>query len=345
MVKSPFAGRVVAVGILVGVPVSAALLILAARGLQPHQVLDSLGRAHLAGLLVAVGCIGVMAALQARRWQQIGAAAGMRLPWRSFLRMVICGVAVNNVVPGRVGDMARSYWLSRDSGGPGPSALSTVVVDRTTDLLVLIVAAVLSYPFVPHPAWSQHVLEAAAAGGLVLVAALGITRIYAARTRADRLREGRPRWRWLLRRSIAEAAGVVAATVNRRDLPRISVLAILAWTAFAAAAWSVGQSLGISLSVSDLAFMTAVVNLGVAIPSAPGFVGSYQWLCVASLGLAGIGRPQAFAYSILLQASWYVPMTAVGLVLLLLDVGGSRPQRAPRVEAYDAQPAGSRPIP
>ncbi|MGH3428179.1 MAG: lysylphosphatidylglycerol synthase domain-containing protein, partial [Mycobacteriales bacterium] len=105
--KSPISRHFVIVGIVVGVPVSAVFLALAARGLQPHNVVDSVHRAHVGDLLLAVACLGAMYACQALRWQRIAAAAGLRLGWRSFLRMVITGIAVNNAVPGRAGDAAR----------------------------------------------------------------------------------------------------------------------------------------------------------------------------------------------------------------------------------------------
>jgi uncharacterized membrane protein YbhN (UPF0104 family) len=54
------------------------------------------------------------------------------------------------------------------------------------------------------------------------------------------------------------------------------------------------------------------MNLGVAIPSSPGFVGTYEWLGVASLGLLGIGSEEALAFAILLHACWYVPTTLIG---------------------------------
>ena len=53
--------------------------------------------------------------------------------------------------------------------------------------------------------------------------------------------------------------------------------------------------------------MTGLVNLGTAVPSSPGFVGTYQWLCVSALGLFGVGRAEAFAFRSLLQAAWFVP--------------------------------------
>lgn len=340
--KPPISRHFVIVGIVVGVPVSAVFLALAARGLQPHDVVDSVHRAHVGDLLLAVACLGAMYACQALRWQRIAVAAGLRLGWRSFLRMVITGIAVNNAVPGRAGDAARVYWLSRDSRGPAASALSTVIVDRAADLLVLIAAAVVSYPFMPHPAWSQHVVEAAAAAGLLVVAALAGAYMHTAHAGPGR-RQLLPqlRWRWL-RQRISQTVRGAASTVNRRDLPVMAALAVFAWAAFAVAAWAVGQSLDISLTLADVVFTTAVVNLGVAIPSAPGFVGSYQWLCVASLGLVGIDRQPAFAFSILLQAAWYVPTTVIGLALLVRDAGPRRRwQRELRATA-EAKAAASR---
>ena len=63
-------------------------------------------------------------------------------------------------------------------------------------------------------------------------------------------------------------------------------------------------------------FVGAVLNVGLAIPSSPGFVGTYQWLIVAGLGLFAVGATQAFAFSVLLQLTWFVPQTVVGLILL-----------------------------
>jgi glycosyltransferase 2 family protein len=49
----------------------------------------------------------------------------------------------------------------------------------------------------------------------------------------------------------------------------------------------VACSLDIELSVAEALFVTAVLTLGSAVPSSPGYVGTYKWLGVASLGLSG----------------------------------------------------------
>jgi hypothetical protein len=79
----------------------------------------------------------------------------------------------------------------------------------------------------------------------------------------------------------------------------------------------VARSLGIELSPLEAIFVTAVVNLGVAIPSSPGFIGTYQWLGVSALGLLAVPTQEALAFTILMHAVWYVPTLLVGGVLLL----------------------------
>jgi uncharacterized membrane protein YbhN (UPF0104 family) len=85
---------------------------------------------------------------------------------------------------------------------------------------------------------------------------------------------------------------------------------------------------GLELSVLEALFVTGVMNLGVAILASPGYVGSYQWLAVASLGLFDVAREEALAFAILMQAVWYVPTTLAGAVALA--VGTARRMRVGR---------------
>ena len=87
------------------------------------------------------------------------------------------------------------------------------------------------------------------------------------------------------------------------------------------------RSLGVELNPLQCVFITAVVNLGVAIPSSPGFVGTYQWLAVAGLGVVDVARDEALAFSFLLHASWYVPTTLVGGFLALFRLDWGLPRR------------------
>jgi glycosyltransferase 2 family protein len=323
----PISRRSLLGGIAIGIPASAVFLYFAARGLDPSTVVDVIRKARLIDASLAVTAMSAVYCLQATRWQRIAASAGMPVPRRAALRMVISSVALNNVVPGRPGEFVRAYWLSRESGSPGARALSTVIVDRAADVLTLMVALFASYPFLPHPFWLQRLVEASIPLGLVILAMITVSHLHVLRRKRGAGRvPGWVRSRWI-GQQLSRMVRTIASTVNRRDLVVLALLSASAWGSFAAGAWLVARSLDIGVSLPQLLFVSAVVNLGVAIPSSPGFIGAYQWLCVASLGLFGVERPSAFAFSILLEAVWFVPTTLVGLVLLIRHAGRWRDRR------------------
>ena len=57
--------------------------------------------------------------------------------------------------------------------------------------------------------------------------------------------------------------------------------------------------------------------LGISIPSIPGRIGLFEYICVLSLVAFGISRPSALAYGILLHAVVLLPSTLAGLIALL----------------------------
>ena len=94
-----------------------------------------------------------------------------------------------------------------------------------------------------------------------------------------RRREQRSLGRRLLRDTIDE----LASPIGRRTILTALGLSVVAWGIWASTAGIVCRSLGIHLSPVELVFVTAVINLGVVIPSSPGFIGTYQWLAVSAL--------------------------------------------------------------
>jgi uncharacterized membrane protein YbhN (UPF0104 family) len=297
------------VGLVVGVPVSLVFLWLAVRNADLDEVWSVLGDADLGLVALAVAAIGAVYAGQAARWRAI--ARTPEVSTARFGEMVVSGVAVNNVLPGRVGDLLRARWLQLAARIQGGRALATVFVDRAFDVLALVVFLAVSLPFVADAEWLRRI----AMGGLFLLVALALVlagaRIYTRRRPRDR-KSGRG----LLRRVARDTVEGLADPIGRLRAVGLTGMSLGAWAMWALAAWLVARSLGIELSPVEVVFCTAVVNLGVAIPSSPGFIGTYQWLGVSALALFDVPTEQALAFSILLQAVWYVPTLLVGGALL-----------------------------
>jgi uncharacterized protein (TIRG00374 family) len=309
----------------VGLPVSAVLLVLAVRGAHLGDVTDAIGDADLGLLAAAVAAIAAVYVVQAARWHVVSRSG---LSFAHHFGLVLAALAVNNVLPGRIGDVLRARWLAVDARLPGGRALATVVVDRGTDLAVLAVLFVATVPFATRAQWIDRI----ALGGLVALALLAAgwlaARAYARRRPAHRA-GGRSRGR--IRRIARDLLDGIEQGAGVATLVRALLLGAVAWGAWALAAWLVARSLGISLGLAEVLFLSAAMNLGVAIPSSPGFVGAYQWLAVSALAVYDVERAPALAFAILMQATWYVPTTLVGGAIALrraIGIGARRPAAA-----------------
>ena len=296
--------RTLAISVGIGVPLSIVLLALTVRHLDAAALETALRSANPAYILAAAGAMALVYAAQALRWRVI--LHGAPASWKSF-EWVVGAVAVNNVVPGRLGDVLRIEWVARGAALPRARAAASVVVDRGFDVLTLVTALALTYPFMHRASWLDRVVLSGAALGLLVVAVFAAVHAYA--RRGGRTSTGR------VGRLVVEASRAAGEMVHGRRAVAAFLLSVAAWLTWACAAWLVARSLGIGLSPLEIAFATAVINLGVAIPSSPGFIGTYQWLGVSTLGLFGVGDVHAFAFSVLLHAVWYIPTTLAGMAL------------------------------
>jgi uncharacterized membrane protein YbhN (UPF0104 family) len=303
--------RAVLVTLIIGLPLSAVFLWLSVRGADLDAVRQTLGGADPVQLAATVALIGLMYALQSLRWRRI---AGASLPRRQTFGMLLAGLAVNNVVPGRVGDLLRANWIARATGVPGGRGLATVVLDRGGDMIVLAATLFLCLPLVSHTAWVDRLVIGAGVVVILFLLVLGAARFYVHRGGQPGPRQGRAR------RLVHDTLAGLSAPMPTSDKVAVVGLSVLAWLAWSAAAILCARSIGIAISPAEAMFLAGVVNLGVAIPSSPGFVGTYQWLVISSLALYGVGHDDALAFAVLFQACWYIPTTLVGGALLALRV-------------------------
>ena len=303
--------RAMLLGLALGIPVSGVFLWLAIRNADLDEVRSALAEAKPAPLVLALAAFVLVYAAQAARWQRIAAVPAVR--WAGFMEMVLSSVACNNVLPARIGDLLRARWLGRRAAIPGGRALATVVLDRSCDLVTLFVFLVATIPAVAGAGWARRI----ALGTLALVVGIAVLLVFA-RIYTRRRARARLSSRGLVRRVARDIVEGLAEPIGRRRLAVALALSVVAWLAFAGAAICVGRSVGLHLSLVDAIFATAVINLGVALPSSPGFVGTYQWLGVSALAIVGVDHSNALAFAILLQAVWYIPTTLVGGTLLIL---------------------------
>ena len=219
--------RTLAVISVLGISLSLVFLWLAIRKVDLADVWEILTAARPGLVAIAVAAMAIVYALQAERWRRI---ADQPATTRGlFGELVISGVAVNNVLPGRLGDVLRARWLGLDVSIPGGRALATVVVDRGFDLLTLVAFLLLSLPFVTDAHWLDRIVV----GGLLGLACLAVLLLFARMYTRRRSRERRRR-RSLLRRVARDLAEGLAVPLGPARAVAAALLSVAAWGAWGA---------------------------------------------------------------------------------------------------------------
>ena len=308
---------------VVGLTVSAVFLWLAVRNADLDAVRHALADAKVGPVLLAVAALGVGYVFQAARWRRI--ADTPELPLRSFFTMLIGGLACNNVLPVRIGEFLRAGWLSRDARISGGRAFGSVVLDRICDVLTLAVLFAIGLQAVASATWLVRLAIGALLAVIAIAIVLVLARLYSHRRGHQPPASERGRVVTVLRETVV----MLGQPIGRHRAATWLGLSACTWILSAVASSLVGRALGIDLSPLEAVFITSALALGVAIPSSPGYIGTYQWIGVAALGLLDVPVEQALAFSILMQATWYVPTTIVGGAFIGLRAIRGRPVREP----------------
>jgi uncharacterized protein (TIRG00374 family) len=287
-----------------GVAISAVFLWLAVRNANLDAVRRALEEADLGLVLLSVAVLAVGYGCQAARWERIALAPN--LSFRRFYEMLMGGLACNNVLPVRIGEVVRAGWLSRDAPMPGGRALGSVALDRACDVITLVVFLVIGLQAVPAPDWAQRLVVGGFIAVVLVLGALVFARMYSRSRSHSRHERGR------LRRIVRDTIDMLGEPIGRRRASVWLLLSFCTWALSAVVVVLVARSVGIELSALEAVFVTAALSLGVAIPSSPGYIGTYQWLGVASLGLLDVPVNEALAFAILMHATWFVPTTLAG---------------------------------
>ena len=252
---------------------------------------------------------------RAVRWQRLILPI-QRVRFLPILGYLLVGYLANNVLPARLGELVRSHYLGDRERISRASTLGTVVVERVVDIVVLVaIAAVAILVLNVRGVVASAILVALAVTGLLVVAlAIGIA--------AHRL-PGAARMAGLLERwpSAAGAARKLrdglAVAGRPRTLGEALVLSVAAWGSTVIAFAAIGQAIGLHLLIGEASLLAAGVALATAIPSGPGYLGTYELAAVKIAEALGRSSEQAFALALLAHATVLVLTSVAGAAAFL----------------------------
>lgn len=267
------------------------------------------------------------------------------LRWRSLLNPIasvpvghitgalFIGLLGNNTLPARAGELIRPYVLQRRSAISFSRALASVVLDRTFDVAGILILMVFTGLMLLSGAGTVSVFPDITAGarGPVIIALIGLAATLGllvillclpemfARA-AKRVSGALPR---NIRApvsgfidSLVESAGTIQ---NRRSIAWLMSLSAGAWFAQAVSTYFVARGLGLEVGPGAAFLTTSAVCLAIALPQAPGYLGTYHLAAVLAIESFNIARAPAAAFAVVLWAVNILPVTVLSLFFLVRE--------------------------
>ena len=314
--------------IWLGLAVSAASVAFLILTVDFAELSQALATANIVLVAACVATLPVTMYLKSLRWQYFFPAQD-RVSMRGLLSALYLGYMANTVLPLRAGEILRAYLVGESEQVSKPTVLATVLIEKVFDLGTIALLLFLLRFVMPLPDWADAAAVVSGVGLLVAVAGLAVTllaRRWALVTTA-RVEARLP----LLRRLgagtfLASFLEGLAFLADARVLALVLFWSVVMWAGALLTVVLGLSAVGIASGITVAAFVLVVTNLGMAVPSAPGYVGVFHSAVVVSLAPYGIEASQALAAAIVMHAAIFGSFSVGGLYYLARGTagGGSR---------------------
>jgi len=258
--------------------------------------------------------------LEAFRWRLILSSVKKETHTLNAFAAMLVGVVGNTVLPLRLGDGARAYYLAKREKIAVASSLGTVMLDRVMDVTFFLIMVVLTGLFYHFP----RLVERAGfmAGIAVAVALVVCIALMIFRRRLE--------FRWGGKLGSKLVGQIHRFTMGLSSLKKAGVL--LPAGVLSAFSWGLRAMMvacmfrAFSFELPHIAALVVLIftNLGIAAVSTPANLGGFELSTLAAFKLFGTDTERALSCAIVFHAVEVVPMVLFGLLALWISGLSSR---------------------
>ena len=233
---------------------------------------------------------------RAIRWHYLLIKA-KSIPYKNLFEIEMLGFFGNNVLPLRLGELYRSIILSNRFEISKSTVIGSIVLERILDTLGLVFFSIflLFYPL-------ENQIKNYVYYGLIFSFVLSIVLFLIKKIFYDKIKI-----------EIIDNFLKGLYSLDKKYLIQNISISIFLWLIYWINTFLIQYSLDIKMSLMETLFILMISSLAIAIPSAPGMIGTFHLAVVYSMeSILGYSSDIASAYAILLHAFGFISLTFVG---------------------------------
>mgnify|MGYP000512918883 FL=1 len=309
-----------------GVLISIIFIWLALRGLHLEEFWGAVKQANYIWLLPGIGVYFVGVWVRAWRWHYLLGPI-KKIPTGTMFPITTIGYMGNNVYPARAGEVLRAVILKRKEGVSVSASLATIIVERIFDGVVM-----LGFVFVNLSELAKLTGSSGFVGNIQQVAVIGtgvflgalavflLAAMFPQRTAKVGL--------WAIEHFLPKRLHLKIINIMNKFLDGLASLrspfnvlmvfltSVIIWLLETGKYWFVMHAFNFSVSFFALMLMNGIVNLATTIPSAPGYIGTFDAPGIAVLTAYDVDQATAAGYTLVLHVALWLPITLLGAYFL-----------------------------
>jgi glycosyltransferase 2 family protein len=255
--------------------------------------------------------------LRAWRWQVIlRPLAAISYP--AVAKALLVGYGLNAILPARLGELARAEFLKTDFGLDRVWALTSIVIERLFDGLIIIACLAIGLLLAAATRQNAGILidvlvTGSAFFGLILTVALFFMGPLISRAITHF-----PRFSSQIM-MVQRGFGLLRTWKSLK----VAALSLLIYLPDALALWLVVKAVGVGLGFADTLVLVGVTSLSTILPSGPAFLGTLQFAYALAIEFASAPRAIGIAAATLVQLCIFFPIALVSVAVLVHRSGGA----------------------
>ena len=313
---------------LVGFGVTLLCLIFIARQIKLDEVLQALKAFEWPYLALGIASLSFGYALRIFRWSLMLQASGASTRWRHCSAPFLGSIALNNVLPLRLGDVVRALVFPLAIGVSRITATSSLVMERLIDLLTLLLCLLIGImatqsAHIP-PALLDTAVVLAVAGsvamllGFLFSGRLAKTLHRLSHTPTGLAREGRLAHALSVGSQLLDSFGAMS---RPKVLIAVIGVSMLVWIGEAGLFYFLLIGFGLDASPAVAVVVMAIATLSTLVPSAPGYIGPFHLAAFTAITMLGGTSAQAGSYAVLSHLALWLPTTLAGAIAIWMKPG------------------------
>lgn len=286
------------------------------------DLLDSLANFRWEYLFLGILSLAIGYCLRIARWSMILRASSANATFANCGTPFLASIALNNVMPLRLGDVLRALVFPKSMGISKTTATSSLIVERLIDLMTLVACLAIGL----------YAIQALAIPGKIKISALYLALIGGVLLSLGFLYSG-PVGKFLTHlakkqttttalKKVYETGGELLLQFNMMSRPKLLVsmmcISMLIWAGEAGLFYFILLGTGINGSPVVALLIMSIATLSTLVPSSPGYAGPFHLAAYTAISLVGGTDAQAGSYAIIAHLSVWVPTTIAGAIAIWL---------------------------